>query len=175
MSSMHGVRRQARFTLLIVAEGHADVAFVRHVRAVYGAEIGRAIKLKNAKGKGARNVLTQATRCARHEGYDKVVILIDTDVDWDDTDRAKARTNQIGVLESTPCLEAWLLDIIGINTQGATAMRKQAFSDYFGCEAHSPNLFEQHYSREILDKARDKVEVLGKLLNHMSIPKPIRG
>jgi hypothetical protein len=172
--------RSVKETLLIVGEGDADIAFVRHVKRTYADSLGRAVQEHNAKGKGGKNVLETALRRANNNNraYDKVVLLLDIDTDWDDAARAKARRSRVGkrgrldVIESNPCLEAWLLKILGVETEGDTRHMKREFRMRIGCEAHEPNWMGRLLNRDVLDQARERVSQLADLMNHMGIAKP---
>jgi len=70
--------RVVRQTLLVVGEGDAEIAFVRHLKAIYRDALGRAVQEANAHGKGGRHVLETAVQRARNRDYDKVILLLDT-------------------------------------------------------------------------------------------------
>lgn len=170
--------RTVKETLLIVGEGDADIAFVRFVKQMYADSLGRSVQVHNAKGKGGRNVLETALRRANNNrAYDKVVLLLDTDTDWDDACRAKARRSRIGtrgrldVIESEPCLEAWLLNILGLDAVGDTRQIKREFKRRTGFEAHEPDWMERLLTIELLNQARERVPQLAELMNHMGIAK----
>lgn len=168
--------RAVRETLLVVGEGDAEVAFVRHVKRTYGDVLGRSVQEINAHGKGGRHVLETARRRANNRDHDKVILLLDTDTDWDEADRARARRSRVGkrgrldVIESLPCLEAWLLRILGIEAEGDTRHMKERFKATTGCEAHEAG-WMAHLTRDVLDEARTRVPQLAKLMNHMGIAK----
>lgn len=161
----------------MVGEGDADIAFVRYVKRMYAEVLGRSVQEINAHGKGGRNVLETALRRANsNRAYDKVILLLDIDTDWDDKLRARARKARVGkryidVIEADPCLEAWLLKILGIETEGDTQHMKRGFKQYTGHEAHEPDWMGR-LSRDVLDDARGRVPQLSALMNHMGIPKP---
>jgi len=121
--------RVVREALLVVGEGDAEIAFVRHLKRTYSDVLGRSVQEINAHGKGGKHVLDTARRRANNRDHDKVVLLLDTDTDWGDEDRAKARKSRVGkrgkldVIESEPCLETWLLKILGVETDGNTQHR----------------------------------------------------
>lgn len=170
--------RVVRETLLVVGEGEAEIALVRHVKRLYANTLGRAVQEHNAKGKGGRNVLDTALRRANNNrAYDKVVLLLDTDTDWDDADRARARRAKIGrrgrldVIEANPCLEVWLLEILGVETEGDSRHMKREFKALTGCEAHDPAWMERWLTSDVLDQARERVDQLAELMNHMGIAK----
>jgi hypothetical protein len=169
--------RATRETLLIVCEGEAEIAFVRFVKQIYADELGRAVQELNAKGKGGKHVLeTGLSRAKHNRAYDKLVLLLDTDQDWNDALRARARKARVGkhpvsVIEAHPCLEAWLLQILGAQTEGDTRHMKQQFQAHTGVEAHEPEWMERLLNRGVLDKARERVSQLADLMNHMGISK----
>ena len=169
--------RTVKETLLIVCEGDAEIAFVRFVKRTYADALGRAVQEHNAKGKGGKHVLETGLRRAKNNrAYDKLVLLLDTDQDWNDELRAKARRVRIGkhpisVIEAKPCLEAWLLQILDVETEGDTRHMKQKFKAHTGAEAHESNWMERLLNRYVLDQAREKVSPLSELMNHMGIAK----
>ena len=166
------LRRQVRHTVRIVCEGRADESFVKHVRSLYLARQGNvALTTKVAHGKGGRHALTLA--CSRHvrAGIDTVAILIDTDQDWNDQLRAIARRAGIQVLESQPCLEAWLLRVLGVEVTPRTADCKRIFADRCGGEAHEDGIYQRHFPKPALDSARRDIEVLDRLLTLLGVPK----
>lgn len=170
MSDRRAVRRAVRFTLLAVGEGAAEEAFLRHLKTVYGDDLGRFVHVRNAKGKGAHHVLAYAIRCQQSVPHDKAVIWIDNDAHWNAADRKKALTKKILVVESEPCMEAVLLGICGVFIDGGTtAEHKRRFEEHFGAPAHEVN-FEQHFGRDALDRARGAVPQLAALLNHLGVP-----
>jgi hypothetical protein len=169
--------RKPKETLLIVCEGEAEIAFVRFVKRTYADELGRAVLEANEKGKGGKRVLENGLRRARNNrATDKLVFLLDTDKDWDDAQRARARKARVGkhpvsVIEANPCLEAWLLQVLGVETEGDTRHMKKKFKEHTGGEAHEPDWMERHLNRDLLDKARARVSQLAELMDHMGIAK----
>ena len=168
--------RAARETLLVVGEGDAEVAFVRHVKRTCGDVLGRSVQEINAHGKGGKHVLDTARRRANNRDHDTVGLRLDIDTDWGDDERARTRRSSVGrrgkldVIESEPCLEAWLLKILGVETEGDTRHMKRAFKAATGCEAHEPDWMVQ-LTRAVLDEARERVPQLAALMNHMGIAK----
>jgi hypothetical protein len=157
--------RRVRRTVKIVCEGYAEVNFVKHVRSLYlfgGA--GHAVSCINARGKGGRRALELALRPQVKSGADVIAILIDVDKDWDDALRRKAQKYQIQVLESTPCLEAWLLHLAGLESPGSTRDCKRRFEKEFGGEAHHEQVLRDHFNRIVLDRRRAISPILNQLL-----------
>ena len=159
--------RQQRRTVLMVGEGFADCDFLRHLKTLYvGRSSNKTVTIKNARGKGGRHVLKTALDEVKHKGaaYDVVAVLLDTDTDWDDALRAKARKSKVTVFESTPCLEAELLRIADHRAPEVSAQCKREFAQRFGHEAHDPDVWPEHFQKALLDQAKNRVPVLANLL-----------
>ncbi len=157
--------RSARRTVRIVCEGYAEVCVVRHLRALYlSNSVGHALSHRNARGRGGQRALELATSTQVRAGIDQVAILIDTDQDWSDALRAVAHSKRVRVLESTPCLEAWLLQVAGHRPPDSSAACKRLFEERFRGEAHHEQVYHRHFGRPALDAARLKVPELDQLL-----------
>lgn len=164
----HTTSRQQRRTVLVVGEGFAECDFLRHLKALYVAREGnKTVTIKNARGKGGRHVLQTALAEIKHKGaaYDQVAVLLDTDTDWDDALRAKARQSNVTVFESTPCLEAELLRIAQHHAPSVTALCKREFVQRFGHEAHDPEVWPAHFHKAVLEQAKNRVPVLASILD----------
>jgi len=158
-------RRVARIAALAVGEGKAEMAVLQHLKHLYlPRDCGVALKIRGGIGKGGRGVLEHTIRISAGVDYDRRIAVLDTDTDWDAEERARATDEEIIVIESKPCLEAWLLAVHGIRPQLPTADLKRRFSKEFGRPAHDPTVYPQHFPRERLDGARGTVPELDKLL-----------
>ena len=161
------MRQQRRTVLMVGEEGFADCDFLRHLKTLYvGRSSNKTVTIKNARGKGGRHVLKTALDEVRHKGaaYDVVAVLLDTDTDWDDALRAKARTAKVMVFESTPCLEAELLRIADHRAPQVSAQCKREFAQRFGLDAHDPDVWPAHFQKAVLDQAKNRVPVLANLI-----------
>jgi hypothetical protein len=160
------VRRSLRTTVLIVGEGSAEQNFLNHVRVAFLARNGDLVlTVKNGHGKGGRAVLQKAIATNRFTPYDRVAVLVDTDVDWGDRERKLARERHVIALESTPCFEAVLMTIAGHTAPPDTRRCKQSFEQHFDCQAHDMNLLRrEEFSAQQLLAARVKVPVVHSLL-----------
>lgn len=155
--------REVRRTLLIVGEGLAEEAFLRHLKALYVERGSKVVTIKNAKGKGGRHVLSYALGQRKAADYDQIAALLDTDKDWDDAQRARARREGVEVVEATPCLEALLLAVARRPVPPSTAECKREAERLFGRPAHDEQIYPRHLPREVLDVARPLVPALAQL------------
>lgn len=150
--------------MLLVGEGFAEENFLKHLKALYSERGQKSITIKNAKGKGGRAVLEYARRQRRVAEYDHVATLLDTDTDWTDVQRKQARESAIEVFESSPCFEAWLLNVAGRVPPHETSQCKRDFERAFGAPAHIDGVFTRHFGIDVLEAARQKSPVLESII-----------
>lgn len=73
--------RKTKPTLLLVGEGFCEKAFLAHLKGMYSLGHIR-ISICTAKGKGPDHVIKHALSCKQCDGYDRVAVLLDTDLPW---------------------------------------------------------------------------------------------
>ena len=159
------VRRSIKRTLRIVGEGYAEQYFLEHLRATYLRRTGSiSLKITNARGKGGKAVLDHALRPQIRAGFDSIAVLVDTDQDWNDAQRCRAKNNGIVVLESDPCLERVLLEIHGTVVTGSSRQLKREFNTRFGLDAHDVRVYQERFKKATIDLARKRIAMLDQLL-----------
>ena len=173
--SKRPVPRRQRFTILLVGEGHAEVALLTHLKGLYASRgSGVAISIRNARGKGAAYVVNYAIRQTRNAAYDRVVTLLDADADtdWNSAVRSKAARARIEVIACAPCLEVLLLQVRDeMVRDGLTSVQiKQQFETRFGAPAHEPRIYSEHFGRQYLDHARHRLGEPDRLLRAFAAP-----
>lgn len=163
---VNNAQRSVLRTVLLIGEGDAEVAFIEHLKTLYVFRgCGISLKVKNARGKGALQVVEFAIRQSRNAAFDVKAALLDTDTGWDDKTRTLARKAKVLVVPCTPCLEAMLLSLFGdIQQAQSTDFYKKAFEKRFGKPAHATSLYAIHFPKELLDKVRVKSPELESLL-----------
>ena len=162
-------------TVLIVGEGDAEVAFLRYLKELYVARgSGVAITIKNAHGKGALNVVDCAIRQSMSVQYDQVVALLDTDTDWTDAARKKAKQGKVHVLPCNPCLEALFLSLKDEFTEGRTTSQlKSLFERRFGASASDVD-WHRHLDLDAINAKRERNPVIDQLVHlmlHAALPR----
>jgi RloB-like protein len=112
MAKKKVVRRAISKTLLLVGEGYAEKAFLSHLKSLFSNGVFK-ITIVTAGGKGPEHVISHAISCKKCDGYDFVIVLLDTDIQWPKTHVQKAMSAGVNLVGSDPCLEELLLDVIG--------------------------------------------------------------
>lgn len=152
--------------LLAVGEGDAELTVLNHLKTLYLPRgCGTTIKIRGGFGKGGKGVLDYAERISAGVDFDRRILVLDTDTDWDDLQRARARDGGFEVVESVPCLEAWLLEVHGDRKHRHSEGHKREFLRRFGREAHDERVYAEHFSRATLDGSRYQVATLHRLLS----------
>lgn len=112
MAKKKVVRRSINKTLLLVGEGYAEKAFLSHLKSLFSNGSFK-ITIVTAGGKGPEHVITHAISCKKCDGYDFVIVLLDTDIPWPKAHIQKAMALGVNLIGSDPCLEGLLLEVIG--------------------------------------------------------------
>jgi hypothetical protein len=126
---------------LAVGEGDSERVFLEHVKRLYLPRgCGLSLKILAGFGKGGKGVLDYALGQFQ-EGHDVRIVMLDTDADWNDAQRARARKARVTVIECNPCLEAVLLSIHRRPGERDSAGHKSEFERSFGMPAHDPRVY----------------------------------
>lgn len=154
MARKQPVRPQYR-TLLLVGEGETEVAFLKHVVALFVPRGGGLrVKIRCAHGKGAGHVVDKAICQKRVTDFDQVAALLDTDTDWTSTVQMRARKNHIQVLKSEPCFEAMLLRAISQPADGLAKNLKTRLSPFVHGDALNPQNYATYFGADALQAGR---------------------
>lgn len=120
-------------------------------------------------GKGGAQVLDYAIAYRNgNRGFARTIALLDTDTDWSQAHRARARRERITVVESQPCLEAVLLDVVGRAGERTTEEHKRLFRQVFGHPAHEPAIYDKYFCAEVLEEAKARVDTMRALLRALT-------
>ncbi len=144
---------RVRPTVLLVGEGYAECAFLKHLKGLYLQRSSSvAVTIKNAYGKGARHVVDVAIRQSRNAQFDTVAALLDTDTGWNEKTASLANRAKVIVIQATPCLEALLLRAHKKPVEGKTVEQlKRDFFTHFGGQAHDEMVYDKHFALAFMD------------------------
>lgn len=153
-------------TLLVVVEGDTEMAFLGHLKSIYALRnCGHSVRIKNAHGKGPGNVIAKAVR--EQGQFDCRVALYDADIPLTDADRRAANAARLPLLSPQPAIEGLLLAILGRAVPGSTDECKRAFDGIFRANKLDARAYQQLFTRDVLEAARLRIEVLDALLGYL--------
>lgn len=165
MAKRHQPKWREYETLLLVGEGDSEHAFLHHAKALFVQRgDGLQVKIANAHGKGAGNVIDVAIRQRANAAYDHVAVLLDTDTGWTPAVMKRAQEHNIHVMCSTPMFEAMMLRIHGHHTEGAPNRLKKRFTEFIQNDGYQAEHYEKHYGPDILQRAAATEEAIRLLL-----------
>ncbi len=163
------VRRSVSHTVLLVGEGTTEQAFLKYIKSLYISRgCGVGVTIRNAHGKGPDHVVDYAIRQCRNAAYDRVVVLLDTDLKMSAAMRRRARTKKIQIIGSTPCIEGLLLMILGEYVPATSTECKQQYGSALPERLTFPGDYIGSFPKGLLDGRRDGVPELAQLLDCLS-------
>lgn len=176
-------KRTVRKTLLIVGEGPDEKAFLGQLKSLYSKRFCREISLLqseslystdspkitliSANEKGPENIIGEAIAHKRNHGYDKTVVLLDTDIEWKEKIIKQARKKEIVLVGSEPCLEGLLLKILDKSVPDKSRNCKIQLQNMLPGKSTETRSYASLFPKELLDKARNKVEPLNILISYI--------
>lgn len=156
-------------TILMVVEGYADEAFIKYLKGHYHQRKSDfRLEIKNARGKGALNVVQYASRLNKQFSYSPIYVLFDTDKDWSVEAKRIVKDNNFIPLTCEPCLEAELLRILDEKVAESTDNIKKQFSEKIGCDAHKIESFEKVFPIKTIELSASKNNWIKNIVNVLS-------
>ena len=160
--------RHSKKTVLVIGEGDAEVTFLRHLSKLYNNRgCGVACTIRCAHGKGPEYILALPERYSRTIQYDHSVVLLDTDLTWPEARVARAKSRGVELLPSAPCIEGLLLDVLAMPIPETCRECKRAVKQ-LSINLLRPASYDAHFPKPSLDKRRDHVPTLSRLIEIMS-------
>ncbi|OWQ47968.1 hypothetical protein CDL60_05085 [Roseateles noduli] len=164
--------RKVKWTVLAVGEGDAEVAWLNHLKdAYFSRACGSTIKIQQAYGKGAANVIKQAITYAADRGYSRCMAVFDTDKDYSEEVAALARKNRLISIPSEPCLEGFLLRLHGDTKVRTSEQHKRRFEQRFGARVQETGVLRSHFGVAFIESIRDAEPLVHLLINTFGIPR----
>lgn len=158
--------RSVRRTVLICGEGKAEEALFLHLRTLYssGRENPPKVTPKKSGGKGGNNVIATLLGQAACVRYDRLVACLDMDAPPDTDTLREAKRRKVDRVELYPCLEGFLLDVLGIQVPENSAACKQRLRQVDRRLPYDTGFFADNFPRNVLDSRRTEVPALETLL-----------
>lgn len=109
-----------------------------------------------------------AIRQCRNAAYDRIVVLLDTDLEMSAAVRRRARTKKVQIIGSTPCVEGLLLKILGERVPVTSAECKERCGGALPARLMLPGDYLECFPKKLLDGRRAEVSELAELLDSLS-------
>jgi hypothetical protein len=108
---MTRITRAQKNTVFGFGEGESERVFLKHLRSLYAGN-KTSVRVDAAGGKDPSHILEKAVRVRSNIPYNHSFALLDTDREWSQSLRNKAKTKRIELIGSSPCIEGMLLSIL---------------------------------------------------------------
>ncbi|WP_071842492.1 RloB domain-containing protein [Dickeya fangzhongdai] len=154
MAKKKNARRSINKTLLLVGEGYAEKAFLSHLKSLFSNGKFK-VSIVTAGGKGPEHVINHAISCKKCDGYDFVIVLLDTDLVWPKTYVQRAMKAGINLIGSEPCLEGLLLDILGKKRPESNGGCKEILHPLLNGSCTDRDSYSELFTSEILDNCQN--------------------
>ena len=110
-------------------------------------------KVLNARGKGPDHVVGYAIRQRQNAAYDRVVALLDSDLEISPTVHKRARSIKIQIIRAKPCFEGLLLKILGKYVPTTSADCKARVGDTLPARLTAPEDYKEKISKGFIGHA----------------------
>lgn len=162
-------KRKANRTILIMGEGATEKAFLKHLKNLYGQRgSGLAITIRSATGGSPEAIVRYTENIIKNHAYDRVAILMDTDVEWSKEARERAKKWNITLIGATPCIEGLLLRILGHTPPHRSEECKQVCARIFGGDLIDEMTYQDRLGIQVLEQKREQILELDMLLGCFS-------
>ena len=109
---MPKIKRVTRKTLLVIREGAHELAFLKHLKAIFGSN-NLEITIDASNGGSPYDVINTAVKFRNGATFDRKVVLLDSDVALTPQATKLAKSHRVEVIQSSPvCLEGMLLQVL---------------------------------------------------------------
>lgn len=157
--------RQGRHTTLIVVEGDVEKVFVEYLKSLCGSGCGTRVTVRNAFGGSGDAILEYALKLSNRSGYDVVACLSDADKPPSlKKNLQEANRRKIVQLQSRPCIEGFLLGVLGkkVPSNSGECKRQMAVITK-GKKLNDPNMLQSLFPLAMLEEIKNEIPVLKRL------------
>jgi len=155
--------RRTKPTVLFVGEGKTEVAFIKHLKRQYQPERNPPVRIDIENGRDSGQVLRTALKITAMRQYDVVVCLFDLDKALPKGDMRKALAKKFVLIGADPCIEGFMLEILGQPKPHHSSDCKHAMHPKLAGKETDPGSYPM-FSKEILEQRRDTLVNLDEIL-----------
>lgn len=148
-------RRETKLdTLLIVGEGSIDEAFISHMKFLFDSrDNGQKVTIDSGDGGSPHQVIRSTVRKHQHKDFNRMVVLLDSDVPIEEKTFNLANKKGIELIISKPhCLDCMLLEVLGRNAGDNCALCKRELHNLLSGKPTEKESYENLFTAEILEE-----------------------
>ena len=167
-------KRRVRRTIFIYCEGKTDHLFVKFLKSMYWDYRNKVVKPKQGSGGGPKTFFIEVLKNAQVRNYDEKYIVLDSNSKGEEEKskiQKKGKDSHIELIWQRPCLEGVLLRILNGNqfiNMSSRQCKSQFKREYLSKNtSFSESLLKKLFTKEVLDKKRQEVQELNRLIQVM--------
>ena len=161
--------RKTNTTVLIVVEGETEEAFAAHLKRLYYQRgMPLSVSIKNARGYGPQGIIDKLKSVAQTADFDHRYAVLDSDIALLPAQEKWLRLQKIGLIFSTPAIEATLLAILGKQAPDLTSACKSELQKQAPGDPTDGRFYEKYFPLPVLEIARLKNPALETLIAAIS-------
>jgi|GEM_PF-660116 len=143
-------------TLLVVAEGEDDRAFIGHMKELFFQRRKgyKGPKIESADGGSPHDILKAAAKLLNNRDYDHRIVVMDSDEPVKSQDRKAAEQKGFKIIQWSPqCLEGALLDVLGqrVNPHESSQKLKARLHPQLADHHTKPEAYAVKFPRPVLE------------------------
>lgn len=157
--------------MLVYGEGQSEEVFLKHLRGLYTRDSGVAITVKKGKGGTPEEVVKSAINYSGD--FDRRIVVIDNDKSQTEMKKARKKANEhnIELIENTPCLEAFLLNILedcDCKSKSSAWCKREFEKKYITKRKRTEmHKYEKFFPKGKLKKQRKRIATLNQIISVM--------
>jgi hypothetical protein len=161
-------RKAVLQTVLIVGEGARDEAFIKHLKSVYvGRESGISVRIINAQGGSPHDIVTFTIRQIQNASYDRVIVVMDTDVQWLQKTITRAKKKKIKLIGTEPCIEGLMLGVLDRHVPSASNECKRQLEQIITGDLTDKRSYVGHFPRNLIDEKCESNFTLNEIVKYL--------
>jgi hypothetical protein len=165
-------KKEALQTVLIVGEGASDEAFLKHLKSLYISRTsGVRVKIINAQGGSPDNIVAYTARQIQNVSFNRTIVVMDTDVPWEQKTLNKAKRHKIKLIGSKPCIEGLMLEVLGNPVPDSSYDCKQQMQSLLTGNLTDPSSYQALFTNELIDEKSKLIPVLQEIIGCFKLRK----
>lgn len=163
-------KRKTNQTVLIVGEGSIDEAFLKHLKSLYiTRHCGVSVRVINAHGGSPESIVDFTIRQKNSASFDRVIVVMDTDVEWPQATINKARKHKIKLIGTNPCIEGLMLAALDKPVPNSNSDCKNRVQGIIKNDLTDQRSYQEFFTKESIDAKSETVQSLNEIISSFQL------
>lgn len=147
-------------TLLIIAEGEHELAFLNHIKMLYVTRSQNLkVRIESGQGVSPEHLLDHTAR--RKSIFDNAILILDTDREWPRNFKQLAKKAGIRLIGLEPlCFDGFLLNVLGQTVSKTSHECKTKLQRILKTSPSQKESYAKHFPRKLLQENTQRLRLL---------------